>query len=168
MANRSDGQNFSTTGRPPDGCWIDEVRVVLRKLMAMSTPVVPVSVKAPEPSALYKLTQLLRSELAKNRPVPPAPPTLAEPTKIGRLGQTYFRRKQLPSQQLRPRQIRHNGSDFKCFSCGKTGHSVNRCPTLDRTFPFLLPGWRAEKTSVGYMMISPRRAMDRRRAENAN
>ena len=168
MANRNDGQNFPTTGRPPDGSWIDEGRELLRKLMAMSTPVVPASVRAPEPSALYKLTQLLRRELAKNRPVLPAPPTLAEPTKIGTLGQTYFRRKQLPSQQLRPRQIRHNGSDFKCFSCGKTGHSVNCCPTLDVTFPFILTGWMAEKTPTGYMMISPRRVMDRRRAENAN
>ena len=168
MANWDDGQNFPTTGRPQVRGWMDEGRELLRKLMAMSTPVVPASVRAPEPSALYKLAQLLIGELAKNRPVPPAHPTLAEPTKIGTLGQTYFRRKQLPSQQLRPRQVRHNGSDFKCFSCGKTGHSVNCCPTLDVTFPFILTGWMAEKTLTGYMMISPRRAMDRRRAENAN
>ena len=59
-------------------------------------------------------------------------------------------------------------SEVKCFSCGNSGHSAARCPTLDITFPFILPGWKAEKTSVGYMMISPRRAMDRRQAENPN
>ena len=61
--------------------------------------------------------------------------------------------------------MRRNWSDVKCFSCGKPGHSANRCPTLDVTFPFILPGWKAEKTPTGYLMISPKMAMDRRRAE---
>ena len=55
---------------------------------------------------------------------------------------------------------------MKCFSCGKPGHSANRCPALDVTFPFILPGWKAEKTPTGYLMISPKMAMDRHRAEN--
>ena len=33
--------------------------------------------------------------------------------------------------------------------------------TLDVTFPFILPGWKAEKTPTGYLMISPKMAMDR-------
>ena len=45
-------------------------------------------------------------------------------------------------------------------------HSATRCPTLDVTFPFILPGWKAEKTPTGYLMISPKMAMDHRRAEN--
>ena len=163
MTSRIGEKKFRTTGRPPDRGWMDEGKELLRKLIAMLTPVVPASVRAPEPSAMYKLAQLLIGELSKNRPAPPTP---AEPTKLGTLGQTYFRGKQLPSQQLRPRQVRRNGSDFKCFSCGKTGHSANRCPTLDVTFPFILPGWKAEKTPTGYLMISPKMAMDRRRAEN--
>ena len=52
------------------------------------------------------------------------------------------------------------------ISCGKTGHSATRCPMLDLTFPFILPGWKAEKTSTGYLMISPKMVTDRRRAEN--
>ena len=43
---------------------------------------------------------------------------------------------------------------------------MNRCPTLDESFPFMLPEWRAESTPGGYLMISPRMAVDRRRAEN--
>ena len=27
------------------------------------------------------------------------------------------------------------------FSCVKPDHSANRCPTLDDSFPFMLPGW---------------------------
>ena len=46
-----------------------------------------------------------------------------------------------------------------CFSCGKAGHSTTRCPTLDETFPFMLPGWKAEKTLGGYIMISSRVAV---------
>ena len=53
-------------------------------------------------------------------------------------------------------------------SCGKAGHSVTRCPVLDKSFPFMLPGWRAEKTPGGYIMISPRVAAERHRAENGD
>ena len=37
---------------------------------------------------------------------------------------------------------------------------------LDVTFPFILPGWKTEKTQTGFLMISPKMATDRRRAEN--
>ena len=40
------------------------------------------------------------------------------------------------------------------------GHSATRCPTLDVTFPFILPGWKAEKTPTGYLMISPKMATE--------
>ena len=32
-----------------------------------------------------------------------------------------------------------------CFSCGKAGHGVSRCPKLNETFPFMLPGWTADR-----------------------
>ena len=90
-----------------------------------------------------------RREFAKNKPVPPAPPAPAELTKLETMLRTYFGGKQSPSQQSRLRPVRRNWSDVKCFSCGKTGNSATRCPMLDVTFPFILPVWKAEKTSTG-------------------
>ena len=41
------------------------------------------------------------------------------------------------------------GVTWVCFSCGKSGHAATRCPNLNDSFPFMQPGWRAEKTPVG-------------------
>ena len=135
---------------------VDQSEELLKKLLAVLTPMVPPPARAPDLSPLDKLVQLLLSETAKREPAPPTPPLL----------QTYFTEQQSPRQGPRFRQVRRNWSDVKCFSCGKTGQSVTRCPTLDVTFPFILLGWKAEKTPTGYLMISPKMAMDRRRAEN--
>ena len=62
--------------------------------------------------------------------------------------------------------VRRDWNDVVCFSCGKSGHAATRCPNLDESFPFMQPGWRAEKAPGGFIMIPPRVAMDRRRAEN--
>ena len=145
---------------------VDQSKELLKKLLAILTPAVPAPARAPEPSSMDKLVQLLTGKFAKNTSVPPAPPAPAEPTELETMLRTYFGGKQLPSQQSRLRPVRRNWSDVKCFSCGKTGHSATRCPMLDVTFPFILPGWKAEKTSTGYLMISPKMATDRRRPEN--
>ena len=142
---------------------VDQSEELLKKLLAVLTPTVSPPATAPELSPMDKLVQLLLSETAKREPVPPTP---VEPPGLETLLQTYFAEQQSPRQELRFRPVRRNWSDVKCFSCGKTGHSATRCPTLDVTFPFILPGWKAEKTSTGYLMISPKMAMDRRRAEN--
>ena len=142
---------------------VDQSEELLKKLLAVLTPKVPPSVRIPELLPMDKLVQLLLSETAKREPAPPTP---AEPPGLETLIQTYFAEQQSPRQGPRFRQVRRNWSDVKCFSCGKTGHSATRCPTLDVTFPFILPGWKAEKTSTGYLMISPKMVTDRRRAEN--
>ena len=41
-----------------------------------------------------------------------------------------------------------------CFLCGKAGHGATRCPDLNEAFPFMLPGWMADKVGGGYIMIS--------------
>ena len=142
---------------------VDDSKELLRKLVEILTPVATATARAPEPSVMYKLVKLLMEKVATRKPVSPAP---AKPTKLETRLQTFFKGKQLPNQQFRPRPVRRNWSEVKCFSCGKTGHSATRCPTLDVTFPFILPGWKAEKTPTGYLMISPKMATDCRRAEN--
>ena len=114
----------------------DASNELLRKLVAILTPVAPAPARAPEPSVMDKLAQLLMKKFTAGKPVCPAP------TELEKLP-AYFEEKQLPNQQFRPRPGRRNWSDVKCFSCGKTGHSATRCPTLDVAFPFILPGWKA-------------------------
>ena len=144
---------------------VDDTNELLRKLVEMLTPGATSTARTPEPSVLDKLVQLLTEKAAARKPVLLAP---TEPTKLETRLQTFFEERQMPNQQFRPRPVQRDWSEVKCFSFGKSGHSETRCPTFDITFPFILPGWNAVKTSTGYMMIWPRRAMDRRRAENAN
>ena len=144
---------------------VEDTNELLRKLVDMLTPGGNTTMKAPEPSTLEKLVHLLKEKVAERKPALPA---TQEPTKLETKLQSFLNSKRMPNQEFRQRPVQRDWSEVKCFSCGKSGHSATRCPTLDITFPFLLPGWKAEKTSVGYMMISPRRAMDRRQAENAN
>ena len=139
---------------------VDQMEELLKRLL---TPAVPTSAKTPETSPMDKLIQLLLSETAKRKPVPPVP---VEPAGLETMLRTYFAEQQSSRQQPRFRPARRSWPEMKCFSCGKTGHGANRCPTLDVTFPFILPGWKAEKTQTGFLMISPKMATDRRRAEN--
>ena len=139
---------------------VDQTDELLRKLLEALTPV-----RTPKATPLDKLTELLMSQIVKSEPAPPTP---VEPTGLEALLQTYFTGQQSPGLGPRFRQMRRNWSDVKCFSCGKPGHSATRCPTLDVSFPFILPGWKAEKTPTGYLMISPKMVMDRCRAENEN
>ena len=144
---------------------VDQTDELLRKLLEALTPVTPSPIRVPKATPLDKLTELLMSQIVKSEP---APPSTVEPTRLEALLQTYFTRQQSTGLGPRVRQMRRNWADVQCFSCGKPGHSATRCPTLDVTFPFILPGWKAEKTPTGYLMISPRTAIDRRRAENEN
>ena len=40
--------------------------------------------------------------------------------------------------------LREEGLEMVCFSCGRSGHGVSRCPQIDIDFPFFLPGWSVE------------------------
>ena len=96
------------------------------------------------------LESLLRQLLPT--PVVPLPPPKPVPSNLEQLLQRLW----------------GGGGTVVCFSCGKPGHGVTRCPALHGVFPFMLPGWKAEKVGRGYAMISPRVAVERRRAENGN
>ena len=142
---------------------VDQMEELLKRLLAVLTPAVPAPAKAPETSQMDKLVQLLLSETGKRKP---APLVLAEPAGWETMLRSYLLEQQPSRQQPRFRPARRSWPEMKCFSCGKTGHGASRCPTLDVTFPFILTGWKTEKTQTGFLMISPKMATDRRRAEN--
>ena len=144
---------------------VDQTDELLKKLLEALTPVKPINppVRAPDSITLDKLSELLMSHVVRSKP---ELPTVMEPAGLEAMLRSYFTGQQLTGPGPRGRPLRKDWSDMKCFSCGKSGHSATRCPTLDASFPFILPGWKAEKTPTGFMMISPKMAMDRRRAEN--
>ena len=85
------------TVNKPDSS-VDQSKELLKKLLAVLTPAVPAPARAPEPSPMDKLIQLLIGKIAKIIPAPPAP---AEPTKLETMLRTYFGGKQSSSQQSR-------------------------------------------------------------------
>ena len=98
----------------------------------------------------------------------PAPMAASEPAGLESLLRSLLSGQIAPAPHPRQGSFQRDWNVVVCFSCGKAGHSATRCPTLDETFPFMLPRWKAEKTPGGYIMISPRVAADRRRAENGD
>ena len=124
---------------------------------------------APEMSDIRKmLLQLTRERPDEPAPVVDAPvPALEQMLRSVIDGQ---RRRERPPQRqrqsLRQWLARRDWSEVICFSCGKTGHPATRCPDYYDSLPFMQPGWQKEKTPGGFVMIPPRVAMDRRRAEN--
>ena len=120
----------------------------------------------PEVSNIEKLIQKLVRETQSRPPAvigPPVPTTLEQILRSFLNGQCQ---RQRPPPRQRP--TRRDWTDVVCFSCGKSGHTATRCPSLNEAFPFLQPDWRTEKTSGGFVMIPPRVTTDRRRAENGS
>ena len=127
----------------------------------MASPA-PVPAPVPEVPMVENLLQHLMAETQSRQPAPVIPP---EPVGLEYLLRSYLSGQQTSGQQSRQRPIRRDWNGIVCFSCGKAGHS---CHALDESFPFMLPGWRAETTPGGFMMISPRVAAERHRAENGD
>ena len=153
---------------------LDQVEDLLRRLLAGMVPEVPM---------VEKLLQRLVAETQSRQPAPVSPP---EPMGLGNLLRLYLSGQQTSGQQTsgeqtsgqhtsgqqtsgqqtsgqqtRQRPIRQDWNGIICFSCGKSCHSATRCPALDESIPFMLPGWRAETTPGGFIMISPCVAAER-------
>ena len=141
----------------------DQVEDLLRRMLTSMASMVLVPAPVPEVPMVEKLLQHL---VAENQRRPPAPVIWDEPGGFEKQLQSFLLGQQTSGQQARQRPARRGWNDLVCFSCGKACHGPNRCPTLDESFPFMLPGWRAESTMGGYSMTSPHMAADCRRAEN--
>ena len=44
-------------------------------------------------------------------------------------------------RESRETDMNDEGDCGQCFSCGFLGHGVNHCTRLDRSFPYITPGW---------------------------
>ena len=88
---------------------------------------------------------------------PPKPTSSAKTgnSDIKLLLQNLFPGTLASAARMQPRPMRRDWATVVCFSCGRAGHGATRCPDLNEAFPFMLPGWKAEKVGGGYVMISP-------------
>ena len=139
----------------------DQLEDLLRRLlMAVDTP--PLT---PEVPAVEKLLQRLVAE-TQSRPSPVVNPP--ESVGLEKMLRSFLSGQQQTRPPPRQRPIRRDWNGVVCFSCWKSGHAATRCPTLDESFPFMMSGWRAEKTPGGFIMIPPWVGTDRRRTENGD
>ena len=97
-----------------------------------------------------------------------APPPRSAPTEIEAMLKGLLPGTLTQAPQPRPATARRDWAAVLCFSCGNYAHGASRCPTLDVKFPYMLPGWSAERRGDHYMMISPRLIAERLRAGNGD
>ena len=91
----------------------------------------------PEPPTLEQLLQCL---LAGAQARKPAPAVATGSSDIETLLQNVLPGNLAPAMRPRPGPMRRDWAMVVCFSCGKAGHSATRCPDLNETFLFMLPG----------------------------
>ena len=104
----------ATKPKPPP----DQFEDLLRRLLANMAAPVPVPAPVPELPTVDKLLQHLVEKLGQIAPLRTAD--------IGTADSAETNQKRSEWRRM--------------FSCGKAGHGANRCPTLDESFPFMLPG----------------------------
>ena len=161
--NISEMKRVAAVTRPKSGP--NPLEDMLRRLLAaVATPAL-VPAPVPEVPAVEKLLQRLLVE-TQSRPPPVVSPH--EPVGLEKLFRSYISGKQPVRPPTRQRSIRRDWNGVVSFSCGKSGHAASRCPALDESFPFMLPGWLAESTPGGFVMISPWVVMECRRTENGD
>ena len=159
--NEPADQAVGAVAAPPVG--LGDLEALLRCLL----PTAPV--QTPPPRPVPTEMEILLERLLSTAPIPaPTPPPRTAITGMETLLQCLLPGTPIPASRPRPVQARRDWTTIVCFSCGKLGHRVGRCPELDETFPFMLWGWSAEKVGANYMMISPHVAAERLRAGNGD
>ena len=140
---------------------LDQLETLLRMLLA--GPAVLAPPPKPDPPTVEQLLQCL---LAGTQVRKPTPAVATGSSDIKTLLQSLLPGNLAPATQPQMGPMRRDWTMVVCFSCGKAGHSATQCPDLNETFPFMLPGWKAEKVGGGYVMISPHVTVERRWAGN--
>ena len=125
----------------------DQLETLLRHLL--SGPVVPAPPPEPVPSVLEQLLQKLLTEAQATQLTPPAQ---AGHSDIESLLWNLLPGTSAPAARAQQCPMRRNWNTVVCFSSGKAGHGATRCPNLNEAFPFMLPGWLAEKVGGNYAL----------------
>ena len=141
----------------------DQLETMLRRLLAGTA--VPAPAPMPEPQTMEQLLQCLLVGTPARQPIPAAQ---AGGSELETLLKTMLSGNLTPVPRPRLGPIRRDWATVVCFSCSKAGHSATRCPALNESFSFMLPGWKAKKEGGSYVMISPQLATERRRAGNGD
>ena len=115
-------------------------------------PPAPVPAPVPEVPMVEKLLQCLVAETQIHQPAPVVAP---EPAGLEILLRSLLSGQRASVPQPRQSSFLRDWNDIVYFSCGKAGHSATRCHALGESFPFMLPGWRTEKTPGGFIMMLP-------------
>ena len=138
-----------------------EAQELLESLMRhlLPTSVVSPPKATPIPSELELLMQRL---MGNDQPVQPAPLERSSCTDMEVLLQNLLPVGPPAMEQPHPAERRNRLT----VVCGESGYVASWCPTLDKTFPFMPPGWQAERVGDGFVMRSPRMMAERRRAGN--
>ena len=115
----------------------DQLEDLLRQLLLTVDPPAPI----PEVPPVEKLLQCLVTE-TQSRPSPVVSPPAA--AGLEQMLRSFLSGQQPTRQPPRPWPARRDWNDVVCFSCGKSGHAVTRCPNLDESFCLCSRdvGWR--------------------------
>ena len=146
---------------PPVGQ--DGLEALLKRLL----PIIPVPTPPPKPIPT-ELEGLLQRLLSGVPTQTPTLPPRTDFTELETLLQRLLPGTPVPASRARPGPVRRDWATIVCFSCGKSGHGVGRCPELNETFLYMLLGWSVEKVGSNYMMISPRVTAEHLRVENGD
>ena len=142
---------------------LGDLEASLRHLL----PTAPV--QAPQPRPVPTEMEIMPECLPPNVPAPaPAPMPRTAITDTETMLQSLLPGTPTRALRSRPVTAHRDWATIVCFSCGKPGHGLGKCPQLDETFPYMLPGWSVEKVAANYIIISPRVTAECLRAGNGD